>query len=67
VWFRDWLRQHPEARQRYEATKRTLAQRNVGKADYDDYTRAKTAFFDEVHSTFAAWATSGGSTAHYSR
>jgi GrpB-like predicted nucleotidyltransferase (UPF0157 family) len=67
VWFRDWLRAHPQARIRYEATKRTLAEDNVGKPDYDDYTRAKTAFFDEVHPTFAVWARAGGSPADYRR
>jgi len=65
VWFRDWLRAHPDARQRYEATKRTLAEQNIGKLDYDDYTRAKTAFFDEVHPTFAEWAQRGASNASY--
>jgi dephospho-CoA kinase len=56
VWFRDWLRAHPDARQRYEDTKRRLSEQNAGKDDYDDYTRAKSAFFDEVHPAFAAWA-----------
>lgn len=58
VWFRDWLRAHPDARQRYEMTKRRLSAENAGKPDYDDYTRAKTAFFDEVHPTFSTWAQS---------
>lgn len=56
VWFRDWLRANPDARRRYEATKRQLSEKNVGKPDYDDYTRAKTAFFDEVQSEFTSWA-----------
>jgi dephospho-CoA kinase len=56
VWFRDWLRAHPDARQSYENTKRLLSEQNAGKADYDDYTRAKSAFFDEVHPVFSAWA-----------
>lgn len=56
VWFRDWLREHPEARQRYEATKRLCSQQNIGKPDYDDYTRAKSVFFREVHPTFVGWA-----------
>lgn len=55
VWFRDWLRAHPEARESYESTKRELSARNVGKADYDDYTRAKTKFFDEVQESFIRW------------
>jgi GrpB-like predicted nucleotidyltransferase (UPF0157 family) len=56
LWFRNWLRAHPEARQRYEDTKRTLSAENAGKPDYDDYTRAKTAFFKEVHPLFCKWA-----------
>jgi GrpB-like predicted nucleotidyltransferase (UPF0157 family) len=55
VWFRDWLRAHPEARRRYEKTKRVLSEANAGKPDYDDYTRAKSAFFDEVRPLFVAW------------
>lgn len=55
VWFRDWLVAHPAQRRRYESLKQELAQANHGKADYDDYTRAKTAFFDEVQATFTAW------------
>lgn len=58
VWFRDWLRAHPQARQRYEDTKRRLSAENAGKPDYDDYTRAKTTFFKEVHPLFCAWARS---------
>ena len=56
VWFRDWLRANSDARLRYEAVKRELSEANVGKADYDDYTRGKTAFFDEVQSAFTSWA-----------
>lgn len=56
VWFRDWLRADPSARGRYEAMKRAESLRNAGKADYDDYTRAKSAFFDEVQDEFTAWA-----------
>lgn len=56
VWFRDWLREHATARARYETTKRRLSAQNVGKADYDDYTRAKSAFFDEVEQEFVSWA-----------
>ena len=56
VWFRDWLRAHPHQRERYEATKRRLSEENDGKADYDDYTRAKTTFFDEVQTEFERWA-----------
>lgn len=56
VWFRDWLRAHPDQRIRYEETKRDLAEQNAGKPDYDDYTRAKTAFFDDVQQSFVDWA-----------
>lgn len=56
VWFRDWLREHPAERARYEQTKRRLSEQNVGKPDYDDYTRAKTEFFDQVQPTFTDWA-----------
>jgi len=56
VWFRDWLRAHPDARQQYEDVKRGLSEQNQGKPDYDDYTRAKSAFFDEVQPAFTEWA-----------
>jgi len=56
VWFRDWLRAHPEERTRYEETKRLLSEQNAGKPDYDDYTRAKNAFFDDVQETLTSWA-----------
>lgn len=56
VWFRDWLRANPEARSRYEEIKRTLSAQQIGKADYDDYTRGKTQFFDEVQADFESWA-----------
>jgi GrpB-like predicted nucleotidyltransferase (UPF0157 family) len=46
VWFRDWLREYPGERARYEQAKRELSAANIGKADYDDYTRAKTVYFD---------------------
>lgn len=48
VAFRDWLRADRAHAERYEATKRALALRFAGAADYDDYTRAKTAFIDEA-------------------
>lgn len=56
LWFRDWLREHPAERARYEMTKRRLSEQNVGKPDYDDYTRAKTEFFDQVQPRFTEWA-----------
>jgi dephospho-CoA kinase len=60
VWFRDWLRAHPAECARYEQTKRLLSERNVGKPDYDDYTRAKSAFFDDVQESFTSWACGRG-------
>ncbi|MGM7667975.1 GrpB family protein [Microbacterium sp. A93] len=57
VWFRNWLRANTDACQRYETVKRTLSAQQIGKADYDDYTLAKTEFFDRVQSEFEAWAT----------
>jgi dephospho-CoA kinase len=53
---RDWLRAHPDERRRYADIKRRLSEDNMGKSDYDDYTRAKTTYFDEVQATFSAWA-----------
>lgn len=56
IWFRDWLRASPEARHCYETEKRRLSAEQRGKADYDDYTRAKTEFFDQVQSEFETWS-----------
>ncbi|WP_447911788.1 GrpB family protein [Microbacterium phyllosphaerae] len=56
IWFRDWLRASPDARHRYEDEKRRLSAEQRGKADYDDYTRAKTEYFDQVQSEFETWA-----------
>jgi GrpB-like predicted nucleotidyltransferase (UPF0157 family) len=47
VAFRDWLRGSPDARRAYEAMKERVAADHAGDADYDDYTRGKTAFFGE--------------------
>lgn len=60
IWFRDWLRARPDARHRYEVEKRRLSAGQRGKADYDDYTRAKTEYFDKVQSEFETWASSHG-------
>jgi GrpB-like predicted nucleotidyltransferase (UPF0157 family) len=59
VWFRDWLRAHPEARDRYADFKAAAAAAHAGDPDFDDYTRAKTAFFDEVQEEFEAWGRRG--------
>lgn len=56
IWFRDWLRANADARQRYETAKRALSVQQIGKADYDDYTLAKTEFFDQVQTEFESWA-----------
>lgn len=56
VAFRDWLRHHPDQAHRYERLKRDLAEQHVNDQDYDDYTRAKSAFFDEIEPHMRAWA-----------
>ncbi|MDX3659968.1 GrpB family protein [Streptomyces sp. ID05-26A] len=56
VDFRDWLRSNPEQARRYEDVKRGLAAAHAGEPDYDDYTRAKTAFFDEIQPRLRSWA-----------
>jgi GrpB-like predicted nucleotidyltransferase (UPF0157 family) len=55
VWFRDWLRAHDAERDRYAQVKRALASEHAGDADFDDYTRAKTAYLDEVQAAFESW------------
>lgn len=44
VAFRDRLRAEPALREAYERLKRALAADHAAAADYDDYTRGKTAF-----------------------
>jgi GrpB-like predicted nucleotidyltransferase (UPF0157 family) len=56
VVFRDWLRSNPEQVIRYQQTKRRLAEEHAGDSDYDDYTRAKSAFFNETNDEMRAWA-----------
>jgi len=55
VLFRDWLRHNPERANQYQQVKRRLAERHSGDGDYDDYTRSKTAFFDETNDDMRAW------------
>jgi GrpB-like predicted nucleotidyltransferase (UPF0157 family) len=55
VDFRDWLCTHPERARRYAEIKRGLADLHANDADYDDYTRAKTAFFDEIQPELNDW------------
>jgi hypothetical protein len=56
VEFRDWLRAHPVEAGRYAQIKRELAARHAEDRDYDDYTRAKSDFLDEVQPRLRAWA-----------
>jgi dephospho-CoA kinase len=60
VWFRDWLRAHSTERDRYARVKRALAAAHAGDADFDDYTRAKTSYLDEVQSAFEDWGRRAG-------
>ena len=46
IRFRDWLRAHPEDRDRYEALKRSLATEH--RNDRDRYTNGKSAFIANV-------------------
>lgn len=46
IQFRDWLRAHPDDRDRYAALKRSLAREH--RDDRDSYTEAKSAFIDSV-------------------
>ncbi len=54
VAFRDLLRADPAEAARYEGTKIELARRHAGDPDYDDYTRAKTAYFDAIQERLRA-------------
>ncbi len=53
--FRDWLRANPAEAQRYERQKRILAVEHAGASDYDDYTRAKTVFLDDIQGRLDHW------------
>jgi dephospho-CoA kinase len=55
ILFRDWLRAHPAQRSRYQQTKLALADAHAGDPDYDDYTRAKTDYFDRVQAEFEGY------------
>lgn len=56
VEFRDWLRHHPDQARRYEQIKRALAEQHADAPDYDDYTRAKSAFLNEIQPQMRSWA-----------
>jgi GrpB-like predicted nucleotidyltransferase (UPF0157 family) len=53
--FRDWLRADPARRDRYQRVKTEVAEAHSGDADYDDYTRGKSRYFEEVHQDFEDW------------
>ncbi len=57
VMFRDWLRAHPNEAARYADIKSALAREHANDPDFDDYTRAKTAYFDGVQPRLEHWAT----------
>ena len=65
VWFRDWLRAHPEARRRYEKTKRVLSEANAGKPDHDDYTRRSRR--SSTRSGRSSWPGTGAAVSSRSR
>ena len=52
VRFRDWLRASNEGRRAYQMMKEQAAAAHAHDADFDDYTRAKGAFFREVAAAF---------------
>ena len=56
VLFRDWLRHNPEQGDLYQQVKRRLAEQHSDDGDYDDYTRAKSAFFDATNDDMRRWA-----------
>jgi dephospho-CoA kinase len=53
--FRDWLRANPAQRDRYQRVKVQVAEAHANDADYDDYTRGKSRYFDEIHQDFEDW------------
>lgn len=59
VSFRDWLRANPAERAAYEQLKRSLAAAHSAAQDYDDYTRAKSAFMDHAQ-TAMGWPDPAG-------
>ncbi|QYN34869.1 GrpB family protein [Pseudonocardia sp. DSM 110487] len=64
VVFRDWLRSNPVQAGIYEEAKRRLATQHASDRDYDDYTRSKSAFFDETNDEMRSWARRQSSRPH---
>ena len=58
--FRDWLRANEAAKGEYETVKRELAQRHALDAHFDDYARAKDAWFSTAYYASEAWAATVG-------
>jgi dephospho-CoA kinase len=52
VQFGDWLRTSPAGRRAYQRVKQQAADAHARDADYDDYTRAKSAFFDQFQAEY---------------
>jgi len=59
VQFRDWLRASPAGRRSYEKAKQRAAADHAHDADFDAYTRAKAAFFDQVQAEYEQAAPRG--------
>ena len=59
VQFRDWLRASPAGRRGYEQAKQRAATAHARDADFDGYTRAKAAFFDQVQAEYEQAAQPG--------
>lgn len=58
VEFRDWLCHHPDQARRYEQLKRSLAEQHADALDYDDYTRAKSTFLNQIQPQMRNWTLS---------
>lgn len=60
VLLRDWLRANPDEADRYGAYKKMLAAEHSNDPDYDDYTRAKSTYFDDIEPRMRGWAVDTG-------
>ena len=56
LMFRDWLRSHDDRRLEYQQVKENLSAKHRHNPNYDEYTIAKTAWFDSVQPIFETWA-----------